>query len=43
LIASGQRPQTRALPDTETFVARKLLDETLKQLNYAPGGAKMTP
>jgi ABC-type nitrate/sulfonate/bicarbonate transport system substrate-binding protein len=43
LIASGQWKQTRPLPDPEKFVARALLDGTLKAINYAPGGAKTTP
>jgi len=36
LIASGQWPKDKPLPDPEQFLARALLDSTLKEMNYVP-------
>jgi ABC-type nitrate/sulfonate/bicarbonate transport system substrate-binding protein len=33
---SGQWPKNRKLPDTEQYVARKLLDEALAEVHYVP-------
>ena len=36
LIAAGQWPKDKPLPDPEQFLARALLDSTLKEMNYVP-------
>jgi NitT/TauT family transport system substrate-binding protein len=36
LIAAKEWPADKPLPDTEQFVARALLDSTLKEMNYVP-------
>jgi NitT/TauT family transport system substrate-binding protein len=36
LIAAGQWPKDKPLPDPEQYLARDLLDATLKEMNYAP-------
>jgi ABC-type nitrate/sulfonate/bicarbonate transport system substrate-binding protein len=36
MIAARQWPADKPLPDPEQFIARKLLDETLKDMNYVP-------
>jgi ABC-type nitrate/sulfonate/bicarbonate transport system substrate-binding protein len=36
LIAAGQWPKDKPLPDPEGFVTRKLLDTALKEVNYVP-------
>ncbi len=36
LIAAGQWPKDKPLPDPEQFLARELLDGTLKAMNYVP-------
>jgi len=36
LIASGQWPKDKPLPDPEQFLARALLDSTLKEMSYVP-------
>lgn len=36
MIATGQWPKDKPLPDTEQFVARKLLDEALAEAHYVP-------
>lgn len=36
MIAARQWPADKPLPDTEQFIARKLLDDTLKEMHYVP-------
>ena len=36
LIAAGQWPKDKPLPDPEQFLARAMLDGTLKEMNYVP-------
>jgi NitT/TauT family transport system substrate-binding protein len=36
MIAARQWPTDKPLPDPEGFIARKLLDDTLKDMNYVP-------
>lgn len=36
LIAAGQWPKDKPLPDPEQYLARSLLDATLKEMNYVP-------
>ncbi len=36
MVAARQWPADKPLPDTEKFIARKLLDSTLKQMHYVP-------
>jgi len=36
MIAARQWPADKPLPDPEQFVARKLLDSTLKEMGYVP-------
>ncbi|MGH6675679.1 MAG: ABC transporter substrate-binding protein, partial [Xanthobacteraceae bacterium] len=36
MIAAHQWPANKPLPDPEQFVARKLLDSTLKEMHYVP-------
>jgi ABC-type nitrate/sulfonate/bicarbonate transport system substrate-binding protein len=36
LIAAGQWPKDKPLPDPEQFLAREMLDGTLKAMNYVP-------
>jgi NitT/TauT family transport system substrate-binding protein len=36
MIAARQWPADKPLPDSEGFIARKLLDDTLKEMNYVP-------
>jgi NitT/TauT family transport system substrate-binding protein len=36
LIAAGQWPKDKPLPDPEQFLARSMLDSTLKEMNYVP-------
>jgi ABC-type nitrate/sulfonate/bicarbonate transport system substrate-binding protein len=36
LIAANQWPKDKPLPDPEQFLARELLDGTLKAMNYVP-------
>jgi len=36
MIAARQWPADKPLPDPEQFIARKLLDDTLKEMNYVP-------
>ena len=36
LIAASQWPKDKPLPDPEQFLARALLDSTLKEMNYVP-------
>jgi NitT/TauT family transport system substrate-binding protein len=36
MIAAGQWPASKPLPDPEQFIARKLLDSTLKEMHYVP-------
>ncbi len=36
MIAAHQWPADKPLPDPETFLARNLLDPTLKEMNYVP-------
>jgi hypothetical protein len=36
MIAARQWPQDKPLPDPEQFLARNLLDPTLKEMGYAP-------
>jgi ABC-type nitrate/sulfonate/bicarbonate transport system substrate-binding protein len=36
MIAMGQWPQDKPLPDPEQFVARKLLDQALAEIHYVP-------
>ena len=36
MIAARQWPQDKPLPDPEQFLARNLLDSTLKEMNYVP-------
>jgi NitT/TauT family transport system substrate-binding protein len=36
MIAARQWPADKPLPDPESFIARKLLDSTLKEMNYVP-------
>ena len=36
MIAARQWPADKPLPDPETFLARNLLDPTLKDMNYVP-------
>ena len=36
LVASGQWPKDKPLPDPEQFLARALLDSTLKEMKYVP-------
>jgi ABC-type nitrate/sulfonate/bicarbonate transport system substrate-binding protein len=36
MIAARQWPKDKPLPDTEQLVTRKLLDSTLKEINYVP-------
>lgn len=36
MIADGSWPKDKPLPDPEQFVARNLLDSTLKEMNYVP-------
>lgn len=39
MVATGQWPKDKALPDTESFVARPLLDGALKEVHYTPAPA----
>jgi hypothetical protein len=41
MIAARQWPADKPLPDPELFLARALLESTLKEMNYAP--ANITP
>lgn len=36
MIAAGQWPKDKPLPDPEGFLTRELLDTTLKEMNYVP-------
>ena len=36
MIAARQWPADKPLPDPEQFLARNLLDSTLKEMNYVP-------
>lgn len=36
MIAARQWPENKPLPDTEQFLARNLLETTLKEMNYVP-------
>ena len=36
LIAAGQWPKDKPLPDPEQYLARTMLDATLKAMNYVP-------
>jgi NitT/TauT family transport system substrate-binding protein len=36
MVAARQWPANKPLPDPEQFIARKLLDETLKEMHYVP-------
>jgi hypothetical protein len=36
LIAAGQWPKDKPLPDPEQFLARQMLDSTLMDMNYVP-------
>jgi NitT/TauT family transport system substrate-binding protein len=36
MIAARQWPADKPLPDTESFINRKLLESTLKEMNYVP-------
>jgi hypothetical protein len=36
MIAARQWPADKPLPDPESFLTRKLLDSTLKELGYVP-------
>ena len=36
MIAARQWPATKPLPDPEQFIARKLLEDTLKEMHYVP-------
>ncbi|HLI22566.1 MAG TPA: ABC transporter substrate-binding protein [Stellaceae bacterium] len=36
MVAMGQWPQDKPLPDPEQFIARKLLDDALKEAHYVP-------
>ena len=36
MIAARQWPADKPLPDPEQFLARNLLDPTLKEMNYVP-------
>jgi hypothetical protein len=36
MIAARQWPEDRPLPDPEIFLARDLLDPTLKEMGYVP-------
>ena len=36
MIAARQWPQDKPLPDPEQFLARNLLDPTLKDMGYVP-------
>jgi ABC-type nitrate/sulfonate/bicarbonate transport system substrate-binding protein len=36
MIAARQWPADKPLPDPEQFIARKLLEDTLKDMNYVP-------
>jgi len=40
MVAAHQWPADKPLPDTETFVARKLLDAALQEVHYVPPKAK---
>ncbi|HZT52136.1 MAG TPA: ABC transporter substrate-binding protein [Stellaceae bacterium] len=42
LIAAGQWPKDKPLPDTESFIARNLLDAALKEVHYVPVTPKVT-
>ncbi|HUZ73597.1 MAG TPA: ABC transporter substrate-binding protein [Stellaceae bacterium] len=42
MIAAHQWPKDKPLPDTEKFVARKLLDEALSEAHYVPPPAAKT-
>ncbi|MGE0747974.1 MAG: hypothetical protein AB7K86_22125, partial [Rhodospirillales bacterium] len=42
MIAGGQWPKDKPLPDTEGFVTRDLLDAALKEAGYKPAAAKKT-
>lgn len=42
MIAEGQWPKDKPLPDPEGFVTRKLLDEALAEVHYVPVKAKVT-
>ena len=41
MIAAGEWPKDKPLPDPEQYVARDMLDGTLKAMNYVP--AKLEP
>jgi hypothetical protein len=41
MIAARQWPADKPLPDAEQFIARDLLDSTLKEVHYVP--AKLAP
>ncbi|HXS39832.1 MAG TPA: ABC transporter substrate-binding protein [Stellaceae bacterium] len=41
MIGTGQWPKDKPLPDTETFLARPLLDAALKQAHYSPAPATL--
>jgi hypothetical protein len=36
MIAARQWPEDKPLPDPESFLARNLLDPTLKEMGYVP-------
>jgi hypothetical protein len=36
MIAARQWPQDKPLPDPEQYLARNLLDPTLKEMGYVP-------
>jgi hypothetical protein len=36
MIAARQWPEDKPLPDPESFLARDLLDPTLKEMGYVP-------
>jgi ABC-type nitrate/sulfonate/bicarbonate transport system substrate-binding protein len=40
MVAMHQWPEDKPLPDTENFVARKLLDEALQEAHYVPPKAR---
>jgi len=39
MISMGQWPKDKPLPDVESFVARKMLSEALKEVHYVPAKA----
>jgi hypothetical protein len=36
MVAARQWPEDKPLPDPESFLARDLLDPTLKEMGYVP-------